>query len=498
MVDAPLEARATPTAGGDADVARLHELGYHQELKRGLRAFDNVAMGIAAISPVVALYGVVGIGLTLAGPAWVWVLPAALAGQCLVLVVYSELASEFPIANASYQWSRRLIGVGYGWFNGWVGLCAYAVANTTIAYLGAPWALTLLGIDAGPGAIVVAGAVFVTVCSIVNAQGLDALKLAVKIGIGAECICSIGIAVVLLIGYRQQSAGVLTDTFGAAAISSGSTGAGLVAALAVGGWVFIGFDACGLTAEETKSAARNVPRAVWAALLSVGAIVILNAFALVLAHPRLSDAVHGADADPVTTAVVSSFGGWVTRYFAAATLIAFLCCGMVAQGITARAIYSVARDGVLPASRLLSSVGRGQVPLAALGATTVIAWAGLLLGLETTAIGTLIAFGTAGIYVTFLLVVTAALVARLRGTWQPAGHLRLGRAGLVWNVLAVAWLIFESVNIAWPRSSIAPPGARWYQVWAAPLLLAVVAAVGLGYLAVARPHHRPAVPRSQN
>ena len=137
--------RATGTAARDADAARLHELGYEQELDRGLGIFGNVAMGFAAISPVVGLYAVVFVGTAVAGPAWIWVLPVALAGQCLLLAVYAELASEFPIAGGAYQWSRRLIGGAYGWFTGWVAICAYAVANTTIAYLGAPWALTLLG-----------------------------------------------------------------------------------------------------------------------------------------------------------------------------------------------------------------------------------------------------------------------------------------------------------------------------------------------------------------
>ena len=57
-------------------------------------------MGFAAISPVVGLYAVVLVGMTVAGPAWVWVLPVALAGQCLLITVYSELSSEFPIAGA--------------------------------------------------------------------------------------------------------------------------------------------------------------------------------------------------------------------------------------------------------------------------------------------------------------------------------------------------------------------------------------------------------------
>ena len=62
------------------DAQRLHELGYEQELKRGMGIFDSVAMGFATISPVVGLYAVVLVGMVVAGGAWVWVLPVALAG----------------------------------------------------------------------------------------------------------------------------------------------------------------------------------------------------------------------------------------------------------------------------------------------------------------------------------------------------------------------------------------------------------------------------------
>jgi amino acid transporter len=473
-----------------ADAERLHELGYEQELRRELGLFDNVAMGFATISPVVALYGVAFVGMTVAGGAWLWMLPIALAGQCLLLCVYSELASEFPIANAAYQWSRRLLGPTYGWLNGWVSLCAYAVANTTIAYLGAPWALALLGITPTANAIVFTGMVLVVICSLVNAGGVGVLRRAVKIGIAAELVATVGVGLILLVAFREQGLSILGDTLGSEALSGGSSGAALLAALAVGGWVFLGFDACGLTSEETVGAARRVPRTVWIALLSVAAIVILNAFAVTLAHPQLGAVVAGDDTDPVNTAVVSSFGSWSQKPFAAVALIAFLACGMAAQGITARSIYSVARDGVLPGSTFLRAVDRRQVPFGALVVTTAIACLGLLLGLHSAAIGSVIIFGTAAIYVSLLLIALAALVARLRGTWRPAGHVQLGRAGLVLNALAVGWLTFETVNIAWPRASLAPPGAPWYQVWAAPLVLAVIAAAGLTYLLAARPHRR--------
>jgi amino acid transporter len=474
----------------DPDASRLEELGYRQELARRLRIFDNAAMGFAAISPVVGLYAVVFVGTVVAGPAWVWVLPIALAGQCLLLCVYAELASEFPIAGGAYQWSRRLMGGAYGWLSGWVAMCAYLVANTTVAYLGAPWALTLAGIEPTANAIVITGMVLLIVCGIVGGLGINVLGHAIKAGIAAEIVASIGIGLALVLVFRTQDVSILMHTLGAEDVSGGSVGAGMLAALAVGGWVFIGFDACVGASEETKRATRHVPRAIWIALLSVGALVIFNAFAVALSHPDPASIVAGRDVDPVATSVVSSFGAWSAKPFAAVVLAAFLACGMSAQALTARTIYSVARDDVLPGSRLLRHVDRRRSPVGAIVVTTVVGCAGLLLGLNSAAVGSLIAFGTAAIYVAFLLVAVAALVARVRGTWVPSGRFRLGRAGVAVNALAVAWLTFESVNIAWPRTSLAPPDAPAYQIWAAPIVLAVIAIVGSAYLIVAKPHRK--------
>ena len=107
----------------------------------------------------------------------------------------------------------------------------------------------------------------------------------IRAGIAAEIVASVGIGLALLLVFRTQDLSILTHTLGAEALSGGSVGAGMLAALAVAGWVFIGFDACVSASEETRGAARHVPRAIWLALLSVAALVILNAFATTLAHP---------------------------------------------------------------------------------------------------------------------------------------------------------------------------------------------------------------------
>src|SRR6185503_4145009 len=206
-----------------------------------------------------------------------------------------------------------------------------------------------------------------------GALGVGVLSRAVKAGIAAEVVASVGIGLALLLVFREQDFSILGDTFGAEALSGGSVFAGLLAALAVGGWVFIGFDCAVGVAEETQDATRHVPRAIWIALLSVGGLVILNAVAVTLAHPDPASVVAGEDPDPVTTAVVTSFGSWSDKPFAAVVLVAFLACGMSAQALTARSIWSVARDGVLPASRFLRGVDRRGTPIGATITTAAVA-----------------------------------------------------------------------------------------------------------------------------
>ena len=168
---------------------------------------------------------------------------------------------------------------------------------------------------------------------------------------------------------------------------------------------------------------------------------------------------------------------------------------MAAQALTARTIYSIARDGVLPgvaaSCARSTAAGRRSARSSSRPRSRCL---GLLLGLHSAAVGSLIAFGTAAIYVAFLLVALAALIARVRGTWVPArARAARPRRARRSTCSRSPGSRFETVNIAWPRASLAPPGAPGYQVWAAPIVLAVIAVAGLGYLVLARPQRR--VPR---
>ena len=191
--------------------------------------------------------------------------------------------------------------------------------------------------------------VLVVVCAAAGAFGVGLLGRAIRLGIAAEIVASVGVGLALLLVFRTQDLSILGDTLGAEALSGGSTTAAMLAALAVGGWVFIGFDACVGVSEETRDAARHVPRAIWAALLSVAragdAERRRDDARAPRSRPRSSPAATSIRCRPRSS---RSFGSWSDKPFAAVVLTAFLACGIAAQSLTARAMYSISRDGVLP------------------------------------------------------------------------------------------------------------------------------------------------------
>ena len=324
-----------------------------------------------------------------------------------------------------------------------------------------------------------------------NLLGINPLKYFVNAGIVAEAIASIGIGVLLLLFFRNHPLDLLFSGPGGTGDADGSYLDGVLTALAVGGWAFLGFDACSQISEETTDARVSTPRAILRSMLVVGLTVMLTAFAVTLSYQDIGAVVSGQVVDPVTPAVVDAFGAWAERPFVAVVLIAFVACVVSVQTYIGRAIFGMARDAILPGSALLRRVDRRKVPMAAMVCSTLLASLGLALGLNATAVGTLIAFGSGGFFVVFLIVAACALWARLVGRWDPdKGALRLGRAGLAVNVLAVAWLSFEALNVAWPRASLARPTRPWFQVWAVVVVFSALAAFGLLYMVIAKPHRR--------
>ena len=215
----------------------------------------------------------------------------------------------------------------------------------------------------------------------------------------------------------------------------------------------------------------------------VGSVVIFNSAALTLSFDRNTLVNTSASSDPITPVIASSFGVWAEKPFLAIVMVAFLACGASVVQYTSRIVYSMAREGNMPAA--LSRVTASKTPRNAVICVVVLAGLGLLFGLNDGAVATIIAFGTGGLYAMFAMTTGVGLYTRLTGRWNPAlGELRLGIWGLLINVAAFLWSVFEFVNIAWPRAYAVSLNAPWWQLWAVPLVLGSIVGVTTLYVLI--------------
>jgi amino acid transporter len=183
--------------------------------------------------------------------------------------------------------------------------------------------------------------------------------------------------------------------------------------------------------------------------------------------------------------ITDSFGAWAEKPFLAIVMTAFLACGASVVQYTSRIVYSMAREGNMPA--VLSQVTTAKTPRNAVICVVVLAGLGLLFGLNDGAVATVLAFGTGGLYAMFTMTTGVGLFTRLTGRWDPSlGELKLGIWGLVINAVAFLWSVFEFSNIAWPRAYAVSPHAPWWQLWAVPLVLGSILGVTTLYILMIR------------
>jgi amino acid transporter len=173
------------------------------------------------------------------------------------------------------------------------------------------------------------------------------------------------------------------------------------------------------------------------------------------------------------------------------------------QGAGARLAFSFARDGAIPGGKFLSRVShRFHTPINALlvGALVTMGFA-LLVNLtpskdvsigfvtypaQVSALTALVSFGVSGIYLSFLLTVIGAIVARSRG-WVGEGQFRLG--GWAWpvTIVATAYLAIMLLNVVAPTGLDSPRGALFNLDWVTLAVMVAIALVGLVAYAIARP-----------
>lgn len=482
-----------PTSPGvdtSADDAELSALGYGQQLHRSIGSYASFATGFSFVSILTTVFQLFAFGFAFGGGAFFWTWPLVFAGQLTVALMFSQLASRWPISGAIYQWATRLQGRVWGWTAGWLMLVAQVVtlaaaAVALQAVLPSLWpGFQVLGGDpafnspTGAANAVVLGIALLALTTAVNASGVRLTSAVNVIGVTCELV-GVGLLVVLLFGHAERGPSVVLH---GAPAAGGSAAGGFIVSSLMAAYVLVGFDSAAEMSEETHRPRHVAPRTILRAVVVSGIGGALMLLAALMAAPSLTDGRLGVEG--LAYVVLSRLGDTVGRLVLLNVAIAVVVCTLAIQAATTRMVFSMARDQVLPFSSALAAVSRRTgtpvLPTVLVGAGA----AGLLLvnrgdaGLFTTLASVCIML----LYLAYLMVTGPLLLGRLRGRFDAdrvAGELTLGRWALPLNLVAVLFGAAMVVNLGWPRAEVFDPaGGHWYLQWFAPLFLAGALALG--------------------
>jgi urea carboxylase system permease len=483
------------------DADELAKFGYKQELDRSLGLFSSFAAGFSYISIMTGVFELFFFGFFSGGPAWIWTWPAVLLGQMLVALCFAELAGQYPLAGSVYQWSKQIARPFTSWFGGWiltvgsiVTLAAVAVAYQVVLplisarfqFIGGAADIGVVSTPDGAKNALLLAAGLVVFTTVINMVGVKTMARINNFGVAAELI-GVTLLIILLAVHITRGPGIVFHTFGT---GSGHTfgyfGALLVASL-TSAYVLYGFDTAGSLAEETHDPRRHAPPAIIRALAVAG---LAGFLVIVLAEMAVPD-IHSPhiSTSGLPYIVKAALGGVVGNVFLIDSVIAITVCSLAVHAGGIRMIFTMGRDGKLPAASAIARVhGKSKTPLVPSIVIGILTIGLLILNVgNQRAFFVLTSVAIIMFYMAYLCVTGPLLIARMRGKWPTPSHgpyFSLGRWGLPLNLLAVIFQIGVLVNLAWPRPAVYG-GDHWYYQWGAFVFVGLLGGAGALYYLIA-------------
>ena len=137
---------ATAATTAQDDIARLHSLGYAQELARRLNGFSHYAISLSIIGILAGGATSFPLALSSVGGAAIGVgWPLIVCFSMAVAATMGQLASRYPTAGGLYHWATILGGRGWGWTTAWFNLAGLVTVLAAINVGAYRFALAGLG-----------------------------------------------------------------------------------------------------------------------------------------------------------------------------------------------------------------------------------------------------------------------------------------------------------------------------------------------------------------
>jgi amino acid transporter len=473
-VDAPFDRDV------QADVQRLHELGYKQELARAWSGFTNFAISFTIISVLAGTFTTFAFAWQNGGPIAVsigW--PVLCFFVLMVAYSMAELTSRFPTAGGPYWWANNLGGPGWSWMTGWFNIVGLVGIVASVAYgaalfldtLLSLYGLNILGINFGDthhilGETWLLFFLIMILYTVVNIFADRFLALMNNISVGWHLL---GVAVVIGIlifvpDHHQSAKFVFTHRINNNGAFGGRTGG-------LGFWFLVlpvgflltmytqtGYDASAHTAEETRGAAKAAAQGVWRSVFWSAVIGWFVLLAFLFAATDVKAVNSGAGF--VGAIFTSALNSWAAKLVILIATVGQLFCGAAGLTSASRTWYAFSRDKGMPGWWLFRRVNKDRVPFNAVIAVSV---ASLVIAIPALfgknnipfAFFALTGICTVGLYLAYILPVYLRL---RKGDDFEVGPWNLGKRYKLVNILAIAFVILVVFALDLPYT---PAGLPW-------------------------------------
>jgi amino acid transporter len=473
------------TPGRKSDTERLHELGYAQELKRGMSGFSNFAVSFTIISILSGCLTLFGFGMVIGGPAssaYGWPLVGLMV--TFVGLAMAEVCSSYPTAGGLYYWSAKLArrnGPAWAWFTGWFNLLGQVAITAGIDFGLSAFICAFMNIafDVEITKLILVGTytVVLAVHGLLNTFGVRLVALFNNVSVWWHVI---GVAIVFALCLfvpdnhtpfstifnfsTTEGTGEVTGFINGTGFTNGFFGSTVyvfLIGLLLAQYTITGYDASAHMTEETHDADVSGPNGIWKSIvISVvfGYILLLGVWYALNPEGGFTNALsfqlETANIAAPAAIFLDSFGKNLAIFALIIVMGAQFFCGMASVTTNSRMIYAFSRDGAVPGHRLWHSINkRTRTPTNAIWLAAVLAW---VLVAPAYWLGSVVAYfavtaiGVIGLYIAYVIPVFLRL--RAGDSFRP-GPWTLGAKGRVIGWIAVIWVLFICVILMMPQFS---------------------------------------------
>ena len=196
------------------DEAMLAELGYKQELHRGMSGFSNFAVSFSIISVLAGCITTYYLAMDAGGPVAISVgWPLVGIFVLCVAMAMAEICSVYPTAGGLYYWAGKLARRNkrvWAWYVGWFNFLGEVAVTAAIDYGAAVTWMALLnlvfGVEVSLASTFVAFVVIIVLHGLLNTFGVNLVKLLSNVSAWWHLIgVAIIVAILWLVPDQHQS-----------------------------------------------------------------------------------------------------------------------------------------------------------------------------------------------------------------------------------------------------------------------------------------------------